>query len=69
MELQTLFKRENVADPFFIRIMKISLLYLYLIVAQALFRTNDLKSGVLENRFQKDCRFKNGGMLRSRKIC
>ena len=39
MELKTLFKRENAADPLSIRIRKkYRLLHLYLIVAQALFR-------------------------------
>jgi hypothetical protein len=66
MELQTLFKRESVADPFSIRIMQIH-------------PTPSNNSGVssvpyqwsetggLENRFQRNCRFKNGGALRRRK--
>jgi hypothetical protein len=45
MELKTLFKRENVADPLSIRIRrkKYRLLHIYLIVAQALFRATDPK--------------------------
>jgi hypothetical protein len=44
MELKTLFKRENAADPLSIRIgKKYRLLHLYLIVAQALFRATDPK--------------------------
>ncbi len=44
MELQTLFKRENAADPLSIRIRKkFLLLHPYLVVAQALLRSIDLK--------------------------
>ncbi len=35
-------------------------------MAQALFRTIDLKTGGLENWFKNDCRFKNGEVLRGR---
>jgi hypothetical protein len=41
MELQTLFKRESVADPFSIRIMQIQ--YILLLQIKALFHTNDLR--------------------------
>jgi hypothetical protein len=44
MELKTLFKRENAEDPLSIRIRKkFLLLHPYVIVAQALFRSIDLK--------------------------
>jgi hypothetical protein len=71
MELKTLFKRESVADPFFIRINNISFLCPILIVAYPLFRTlcsiPRPKHGGLESRFKRVGRFKNGGVLEPRK--
>jgi hypothetical protein len=67
MELQTLFKRESVADPFFLRIKQIT-------PSSVLFNSGvpsvpyqDPKLGGQESRFQRNCRFKKGGVLRPRK--
>ncbi len=61
MELKTLFKRESVADPFFIRFVQ---------TPPNLSKCNSgviSDNGGLENRFQRNCGFKNGGVIRKRK--
>ncbi len=59
MELQTLFQRESIADPFLIRIMQITPSSVPIfIVAYPLFHTRIQTWRAGKPRFQRNCRFK-----------
>jgi hypothetical protein len=69
MELHTLFRRESAAEPFFIRIKYIlpSSVPIIINVVSSV-PVQGAKSGELESRFIRNCRLKNGSVLKE-KIC
>jgi hypothetical protein len=64
MELHTLFKRESVADPLFIRIMQITISSVLVLTLCSVLRSKTRRAGKL---VPKQSSVKNGNVLRPRK--
>jgi hypothetical protein len=67
MELKTLFKRESVADSLSIRSIQILPNQKKFNSGASSVPLQKSDTGGLENRFQRNCRFKNGEVTREKK--